>query len=340
MNFLLTPHNWLQNNASGAGIAGGEVYLSNLCTELLKRGNNIKCIADTPQPYELNGIEVYPQGEPHKMFTNNRDLIDWCDVIICQLIGTAYGYNIAFQFRKPLIFIAHNNSTAYPIKYSPREMLHVVYNCNNTRIDLNNTLGHYRGIVLHPVVQKYQQGKKANKVTLINLSYNKGGHILCDLAKRLPKVQFLGVHGGYQEQITADLPNVTYLPNGTDMGHVYAQTKLLLAPSEFESYSQVCAEAISAGIPVITNNIPGIQENLSYAGVYIQRERQSDDGYKNYIELLADKVLYLIENKEAYKHQSELCLKRAAECEQQLAGEMDNFEVFLKGIKKWEVSYQ
>lgn len=332
MNILLIPHNWLKNNQTGAGIAGGEVYLLNLCRRLQQLGHVIRCIAATDQPYTEHDIEVYPQGEPQNMFVSNKELFQWCDIIVTQLIGTAMGYNTAFHYKKPLVFIAHNNSTGYPVKWAPEGMANIIYNSHSVKADLEKTIGHFNGIVVHPVIKKYKQGKKANKVTLINCSHNKGGHILSAIAERLPNVQFLGVLGGYQEQITIDLPNVTYLPNGADMAKVFAQTSILIAPSQYESYSQVCAEALTAGIPVIANDLPGIHENLLYAGIYVNRPYEDPE---NYIEKMVNKIIYLIENKAAYKEQSDLCLTRAASCEAMNNDEIIALDKWLKDIKQW-----
>jgi len=326
MNILLIPYNFHHQH-----LAGGEVYLTNLCTYLQSQGHIIRAIVGSESAYTHNGIECIPQGSPHEMFITNTHLYEWADIIITQLLGTPMGYNMAYKYKKPLIFIAHNNSTGYPTKHSPPEILHVIYNSYQLRDDLKNTFGHYDGIVVHPVITKYVAPKKRKPVpktvTLINCAHNKGGHILIELAKMLPHVQFLGVLGGYQEQITHEgLPNLTYLPNGMDMRIVYNQTKILIAPSEYESYSQVCAEAIAMGIPVIANKTPGIAENLSYAGIFISRD--DIQGYAN-------KILYLIENEQAYNLASQLSLQRAEFCAHGSAAELIKLNDWISNIKAW-----
>jgi len=334
MNILLLPYNWFhQHEPDTAGISGGEVYLSRLCTYLQQQGHTIRAIVGSENPYTHNGIDCIPQGSPHQMFITNTEHYEWADIMVTQLLGTPLGYNMAFRHKKPLIFIAHNNSTGYPTKHSPENMLHVIYNSYQLRDDLRLTFGQYDGIVVHPVITqpkpaKPKRGKQPVKtVTLINCSLNKGGHVLVELAKLLPNVQFLGVLGGYQDQVVHEgLANLRYLPNGTDMGEVYRNTRILIAPSQFESYSQVCAEALTYGIPVIANKTPGIEENLSYAGIFISRD--DIQGYAN-------KIIYLIENEAAYNLASQLSKQRADFCAHGSSNELVKLNEWISKVNAW-----
>jgi hypothetical protein len=321
VKILLCPHNWYHPNC---GIAGGEVYLHRLTQYLLKQGHEIQAIVDYHEPYTHQGIKCHPKGEMVDIFKLNNDLIQWCDVIITQLIGTPYGYNKGNQHKKPIVFIAHNNSKSYPIKWGYRELTHVIYNSNQLVKELESTLSQFNGIVLHPLLSDYSKGG-SKYVTLINCNYYKGGGILTQLATLLPTVQFLGVLGGYGEQITCEISNnITYLPNGSDMEQAYADTAILLVPSEFESYSQSAMEAMQCGIPVIAHPTPGLKENLSYAGIFIDR---------NDINKYKETIVYL-GNETAYKEQSAKCLQRSAEQKAENELELKNVNDWLKGIVK------
>lgn len=313
MKIVVCPYNF-----NHQPIAGGELYLMRLIKALPQ--HEFRIITGHNEYYEWNGIPCYPQGKDMEIWTGNNEHFAWCDVILTQLIGTGYGYNKANQHNKPLIFIAHNNGKSYPVKHGKN--CHIIYNSYQLRDDLQTTVGQFNGTVLHPLLSEYNKGGD-KYVTLINCNHNKGGHILIDLANRLPQVQFLGVHGGYGDQIDADLPNLTYLQNGTDMKAVYEQTKLLIVPSEFESYSQAGLEAIQCGIPVLANPTTGIQENLAYAGIFINR---------NDVDNYANKILYLLNNYEAYKAQSELCLRRAKVVAEMSKNELDSFNIWLSKI--------
>lgn len=321
MKILLTPYNWHHQP-----IAGGEIYLTRLCNYLLSQGHEIKAIVGSESDYVHDGIECFKQGSPDQIFKTNNDLFQWCDIVISQLLGTAYGFNKAHQHQKPLVFIAHNNSQSYPTRFCEPGKLHVIYNSHNLQKELSHLYGHQNGFVLHPLMPELPRVKKtkAKNITLINLNENKGSHIFIELAKRLPQFQFLGVKGGYDRQIIEKLDNVTYFENGCDIRAVLQSTKVLLVLSQHESYSQVAMEAMISGIPVIATPISGIQENLGDAGIYC--ERTDLDG-------LVWNIVNLIENKTAWQKQSDLMIERANECRQQSNQELQYFNNWLSKIK-------
>jgi glycosyltransferase involved in cell wall biosynthesis len=201
------------------------------------------------------------------LWTGNNHHFEWCDIVIGQLMGDSYAHNKSGQYNKPYVFIAHNPYTSYFIRWSKRP--YIIYNAENTRKETAHEYGNIPGIVLHPFV-KPQPKPRGAAVTLVNCNENKGGGVLVELAKIFPHRRFIGVLGGYGEQVTADLPNITYLPNGTEMDAVWKQTGTCIVPSTIESYSQAALEAISYGIPVICSDLPGLRENLGDAGIYIK----------------------------------------------------------------------
>lgn len=323
MKLLLCPFNWFHSTQCGSGVAGGEIYLHRLTQYLLTQGHEIKCIAGCKESYIHGGIEVVPQGQMQDVFTGNNELFKWCDVIVTQLLGNAYGYNKSIQHKKPLIFIAHNNSKQYAPRHHHQDQCHVVYNSNTLEKELYDAFGHFNGIVLHPLLPERVEAT-GNSITLVNCNHNKGGHIFVDIAKRLPQYNFIGVLGGYGEQTTAQLPNLTYLPNGTDMAAVYADTRVLLAPSEFESYSQAALEGINNGIPVIAHETKGLRENLGDAGIFISRTD---------IDKYCETIVYLMNDREAWQRQSDIVRERAGMIAERQWFELRKFNEWLGKIK-------
>lgn len=317
MKFLLVPYNWQHST-----IAGGEVYLMRLAKYLIDQSHEIKAIVGSEGNYiDDMGIECRAQGHGIDQYRLHSDWCQWCDVIVTHLLGNALGYNLSNQHKKPLIFIAHNNSKNYAPIHGFVDMVHVIYNTYTLRDSLQKAFGQFNGFVLHPLQSNFSG--RGNKITLINCNHNKGGHIFAEIARRLPDYEFLGVFGGYGDQIEAHLPNITYLPNKTDMAAVYASTKVLLMPSEFESYGQVGAEAMQCGIPVIAHPCPGVKENLGDAGLFI--DRSDIDRWVNcIINLMSDNLFYW--------RQSQLSFERANAIAEKSKEELVRFNTWLEKI--------
>jgi len=86
----------------------------------------------------------------------------------------------------------------------------------------------------------------------------------------MPERTFIGVEGNYNhnEPPPEDLANVRIVPNGPNIRQVYEQTRILLVPSEYESWSRCAIEASTSGIPVIAAPTPGLLESLGEAGIF------------------------------------------------------------------------
>jgi len=145
------------------------------------------------------------------------------------------------------------------------------------------------GIVVHPPVDadEYRVEQTGDHITLINLMESKGADVFWRLAAALPDVPFLGVKGGYGKQmIRAGLPNVTIMDHTPQIRRAYAQTKILLMPSTYESWGRVGIEAMVSGIPVVAAPTPGLTEALGDAGTFV--EHRDLEGWVSTIRRLLD----------------------------------------------------
>lgn len=112
-----------------------------------------------------------------------------------------------------------------------------------------------------------------DRVTLVNLSAAKGGHVFWAAARACPEIPFLGVLGGYGDQVIhRPLPENVELvgPVEAMREEVYARTRLLLMPSRFETWGMAGVEAMCSGIPVLARPCAGLAESLGSAANFCE----------------------------------------------------------------------
>ncbi|MGA9651875.1 glycosyltransferase family 4 protein [Pedobacter sp.] len=294
-------------------MSGAEVMAHRMAKELVKKGHDVTVIC----PWEdkiIDGVKVV-QNDP------NDEIFKAADLVFTHLIQTADTFNKSRAYSKKVIHIIHNSWIDGVLKVRVLNN-YLVYNSEW----IISELGYEQeGIVLNPPVdyREYEKvNSKAKYVTLVNLNENKGGQILIDIAKRLPHIQFLGVEGGYYDQIKEDVKNIKYVPQTKDIKTVLKDTKILLAPSQYESWGQIGIEAASAGIPVIANPTPGLKASLKEAGIYADRD--NIDEWVEKIEAL--------QNPETYKEWSVKAKNRAVELDP--LPQLEAFEKWLQWVHK------
>lgn len=186
------------------------------------------------------------------------------------------------------------------------------------------TLWPGHSVTVHPVVEpEHYRCERGDSITLVNPTNGKGQATFYDLAQRMPERQFITAQGGYGYQVscpsrslspharigTADyvnhtfyndvgseqncfgLPNVTHLKNDPDIRNVFRRTRVLLMPSDYESYGRVGVEAACAGIPTIAHPTPGLKEAFGDAAIFCDRE-DVDSWEKEIDRLFTDEVYY------------------------------------------------
>jgi len=100
-----------------------------------------------------------------------------------------------------------------------------------------------------------------------------------------------------------ELPNVTLMQRVADMRPVYAQTKLLLAPSVWEEgFGMVAVEAQSCGIPVIASARGGLPEAVGDGGVLIDDYLDPAAWVRAVAGVLADRNRYATLAERALRH--------------------------------------
>lgn len=315
MKILLTPGVYLPHQR-----AGSEIYLHKIAKYLQSVGHDVLCIARAINGvYEYEGITVFPCDTENWKHDNN-DVWEWADLVITQLSGTYYAMNKMRIHHKKIINVAHNNGAYAQIPI--RKNVYTIYNCENTKRELNYF---HDSVVCPPPIfrEHYKDVDRtgAKYITLINHNENKGGKILIEIAKRMPEYEFMAVQGGYYEQIYSKEPNIKYVPMVEDIRPYLAQTRILIAPSEYESYGQAQVEAMCCGIPVLTCNDNIFKEAMNGHGSHVW-PRENIDGWLKAIVNLNNPILYPVWSMDAFDRASELTPEK----------DLENLNIWLEKI--------
>ena len=306
---------------------GAEWMIHYILKDLQAKGHHVRVLLHDANKYKIknnyvfDGIDVFPP---------NPNVIDglmrWSNAVFTHLDYTRWTIHTAKLYKKPVFHLIHN-SHPYPEIIDAEKNQHIIYNSEWLKELLNYKFSNF--IVTPPVDYNYydvgNEPEKSEYITLINLNENKGGKIFADIARAMPHKSFLGVLGSYDEQITQTLPNVTYVPNSPDIKQWYAQTRILLMPSKYESWGRTATEAMCSGIPVICSDTPGLRENCEKGGIFIKNR----DNVKEWVEAITK-----LDDKKTYSWASRKAKGRSREFETRKT--LDEFETwFRESVNKY-----
>jgi glycosyltransferase involved in cell wall biosynthesis len=250
---------------------GSWLMTHSLLRALVVKGHEVDVVLSTATgaPYVLDGVRVWPHVSKEDPFRH----IASADVIVCHLEGGYRASVLGQTCGLPVVQIAHNTQgRALDIARRGGSNLLV---CNSVQMAAQFADHAGRMVVVHPPVDPVEYATKpGDAITLINLSEDKGARVFYALADRFPDRKFLGVRGGYSDQVIEDHPNVEvidHVPGYEMRERVYARTKVLLMPSAHESWGRTGVEAMCSGIPVIAHPTPGLHESLGSAGIFADR---------------------------------------------------------------------
>jgi glycosyltransferase involved in cell wall biosynthesis len=295
MNILASIHLYPPKHNCGA-----EWMMHNLLKDLQSKGHSIKVVLHQANAYKITnnycfeGIDVFPSDPPII-----QSLFFWADAIFTHLDYTHLSIGLGAMYRKPVFHFIHNTYKS-PDILNAQKRQHIVYNSEWAKEELKFD---FPDFILTPPVdyRHYDVGVETinnEYITLINVNENKGGQIFIDIARAMPHKSFLGVLGSYDKQITQELPNLKYVQNSIDIKQWYAQTRILLMPSHYESWGRTATEAMSSGIPVISSEAEGLKENCGKAGIYI-KNRNDIKEWVEAISKLDEEKAYLSASKKA-----------------------------------------
>lgn len=252
--------------------AGAETTIHDILKYLVSKGWEANVVLKyhgdaTPGEYFIDGVRVVTPG--HK----NRDFLHYlasADITMSHLECSKHTHTLSKMFNKPSVHLVHNT---HPLTVQwMQQATALVINTDWISNEESFLAWDAPKMVLNPPVTPSEyKTDRGKRITLVNLWEDKGSKVFYELARRMPEFEFLGVRGGYGEQLIEELPNVTVMEHTSEMKDVYGDTKVILMPSKYESFGRVGVEAMASGIPTIAHPTPGLLESLGDSGTFVDR---------------------------------------------------------------------
>lgn len=278
MRVLARFHAYVPEHGGGA-----EVMAHTLLRELVARGHQVRVWLSQHngrrEPYEVDGVEVIPVKARQDFLRLARD----SDVVVSHLENVRAAAAAARGWGRPLVVLCHNTLPATFRAVGSGTTALAVYNSQWMAAEAERWFAEnpkaarpLASVIVRPPVRAADyRTTPGDHITLVNLHKPKGGDVLWRLAERMPGHRFLAVKGAYGEQIVSQAPNVEvveHVPPAQMAERVYARTRVLIMPSEYESWGRVGVEALASGIPVVATPTPGLCESLGEAGIFVERD--------------------------------------------------------------------
>lgn len=178
----------------------------------------------------------------------------------------------------------------------------------------------------------YRTPGEGRYVTFINPMPVKGVELAIAIAALCPEVPFLFVRGWplsakaetQLQRHLARLSNVRLMERSDDMRTVYAQTRVLLVPSQWEeTWGRVVSEAQFSGIPVLSSNSGGLPESVGPGGILLRRDDPPA--------LWADQLRLMWNNPAVYRQKREAALEHAGRPALDIGRQMDQLIAITDG---------
>jgi glycosyltransferase involved in cell wall biosynthesis len=136
---------------------------------------------------------------------------------------------------------------------------------------------------------------------IARLSPQKNSDLFLALAEHLPQYAFIWI-GNQTEMSKPYSANVFFMGNLPNAGAYNEYADLFVLPSNYEGLPMTIIEAMSFGKPVVASNVGGISEIVT----------NNENGYvvENDASAFAEKIQYILENKDVYERFSQNALRR------------------------------
>jgi glycosyltransferase involved in cell wall biosynthesis len=270
----------IRNSFPPITYAGSELSDYEAMIYLQKRGHDVYLFLGNYAVPEYKGLKLYKLNFSDPFCQNILESAD--AIFISEFIKSHKDniYNYLQQKQSPVFMNIHvANQFGWLLQQKTPMPLIIVFNSKMTH-DNEHTI--HKNFIMYPYVNIEPFKKlrnhtiRSSTVTLINCNRNKGGDMLVSLAKQMPNTNFIGVKGGYGEQvIETTLPNLRYIETTPDIANVLKQTGILIMPSNSETWGRTAVEAMAAGVPVIHSESQGLLECVAGAGMMCVHDDES-----------------------------------------------------------------
>lgn len=298
-----------------------------IAKEFQRRGHTVCFVTMTRGRFPIRGVY---RGIPWVFYTNAENEMKGANIWssphfpFLQVVR-----KLNEKFQKPLVVTMHFGEDIQGIMPYARagkwaEFLWIVSNHITDNIKHRVTLSptfkvveSMRPIMIEDEIKFRERGAPSTGdcITLINANMMKGLELFIELAKKFPHRKFLGVRPYYNKiNVPENIPNIEWMDIQDDIRVVLQRTRILLVPSQYESWGRVAFEAMYNGIPVLhtkpmESTSPGCRSSGSTEGMcewindtQFMCEYKLFEDWVQAIEVLDDKETYEEYSKSAYDH--------------------------------------
>ena len=276
-------------------LCGAFLHDIDLAIELQKRGHQVAFMT-TEKPKEGWNGGIY-RGFRFMHYTAGTEYLESSQVWICPHAPALPAVRRVNSrgLQRPIIATCHFDGRYNSVKENAsanwKEMLFFINNKMESNFRANISpwpASIVKTDVVRPILHEdkliMDPFPSGDMITLVNANVNKGVHQFIELAKRMPERRFLGVIPYYGELWVPPAPsNIEWIKFDDDIRNILRRTRILLLPSNYESFGRIAVEAMYNKIPVIYSKskpgapppgtTEGVEDWIIPAGIPCERDR-------------------------------------------------------------------
>jgi len=261
---------------------GGEVSLHRML-QMVNGEKHVLTKTDTPYIFESVNVHKIDAVNVLDIRTSPRPIANQLNELKADIVIGQNELSLAAVNAAKMIDAVSIVSVHTPPRYGRNlaqalsEADYAVYNTRTSAIEW----GEPEAIVLHPPISQLPEKTytKGDAYTLLSSLKNKGVETVIELAKRYKDKRFIIVrspaeptHGlANLEEIVKDIPNIELHPRVApeEVEKYFKQTRILLAPSRYETYGMSAIEAAGYGIPTVHVDTPHVREGIGDGAILV-----------------------------------------------------------------------